>query len=408
MIRKFLVIIHQLLIRHGFQYSVIHLLLLSFSVIPQKVTPGQQLSSEQKLGLELVTRLHSGRDVVLAIDLTESVGINHEGRIRLRQIIEDSLKPGDSVYVVPFGSDVSSLQRASILYPLGTSIEFSNKNKENFNKVLQKVPLSANLKLQNTDIQQAEVTIYQGLAQLNQNRLQQNQPIKPQSVVWITDAPLLANSGNDWIETPANSPFRVKDSPESKERQAWLMALPMNKKELLIQNAQSKNYKLAVVDIAPTVQEFCTIAPGNKELCKVNPYLFGQLWLPTSILSIVLALVPFFLWHLIKLRKKWRIIVTSELNEDQKECRPLLPGKSFAIGEADSKCIDEIACPGSEVRAYLERRGNQIYLVPTKLAPIQWNGKEVNKRTRLTGNPIKLNCPDERSDNFYIKIKIRK
>lgn len=201
-------------------------------MIPQKVTPGQQLSSEQKLGLELVTRLHSGRDVVLAIDLTESVGINNEGRIRLRQIIEDSLKPGDSVYVVPFGSDVSSLQRASILYPLGASIEFSNKNKENFNKVLQKVPLSANLKLQNTDIQQAEVTIYQGLAQLNQNRLQQNQPIKPQSVVWITDAPLLANSANDWIETPANSPFRVKDSPESKERQAWLMALPMNKKEL--------------------------------------------------------------------------------------------------------------------------------------------------------------------------------
>ncbi len=67
------------------------------------VIPGQPLSSQQKLGLELVTRLHSGRDVVLAIDLTESVGINDEGRIRLRQIIEDSLKPGDSVYVVPFG-----------------------------------------------------------------------------------------------------------------------------------------------------------------------------------------------------------------------------------------------------------------------------------------------------------------
>jgi len=377
-------------------------------VIIQKVTPGQQLSPQQKIGLELVTRLHSGHDVVLAIDLTESVGINNEGRIRLRQIIEDSLKPRDSVYVVPFASDVILRKDGSYLYPLGIPIEFTSKSKDNIDKVLQRIPLSANLKLQNTDIQKAELTIYQGLAQLNQNRLQQNQPVKPQSVVWLTDAPLLTNSGNDWIETPANSSFRVKNSLQSKERQAWLKALPMNKKELLIQNAQSKDYKLAVVDIAPTVQEFCTIAPGNKELCKVNPYLFGQLWLPASVLSIVLALIPFLLLYLIKLRKKWRIIVTSELNEDEKECRPLLSGKSFAIGEADSKCIDEIACPGSEVRAYLERCGNQLYLVPTKLAPIQWNGKEINKRTRLTGNSIKLNCPDERSSDFYIEIKIKK
>lgn len=377
-------------------------------MIPQKVTPGQNLSSLQKTGLELVTHLHSGRDVVLAIDLTGSVGINDEGRIRLRQIVEDSLKPGDSVYVVPFASDVASLKGASILHPLGTPTEFSSKSKENIDKVLNKIPLSANLKLQNTDIQRAELTVYQGLAQLNQNRLQQNQSIKPQSVVWITDAPLSTNSGNEWIETPVNSPFRVKDSSESKERQAWLKALPINKKELLIQNAESKEYKLAVVDIAPNVQEFCTIAPGSKEFCKVNPYLFGQLWLPASILSIVLAFTPFLLWHLTKLRKKWRIIVTSDLNEEESECRPLVSGKSFAIGEADSKCIDEINCPGSEVRAYLERRGNQLYLVPTKLAPIQWNGRDVVKPTRLTGNPIKLNCPDDRSGDFYIKIKVKK
>ena len=372
------------------------------------VTPGQILSSQQKIGLELITRLHGGRDVVLAIDLTESVGINNEGRIRLRQIVEDSLKPGDSVYVVPFASDVSSLQSASNIYPLGTPIQFSSKSKENIDKVLQKIPLAANLKLQNTDIQRAELTVYQGLAQINQNRFQQNQPIKPQSVVWITDAPLLTHSGNDWIETPANSPFRVKNSSESQERQAWLKALPTHKKELSIQNAQSKDYKLAVVDIDPTVQEFCTIAPGNKEICKVNSYLFGQLWLPAFIFSILLAFVPFFLWHFVKLRQKWRVTVISDLNEDEKECRPLLPGKSFAIGESDSKCIDEIDCPGSEVRAYLERRGNQLYLVPTKLAPVEWNGKEINKPTCLTGHSIKLNCPDERSGDFYIRIKIKK
>jgi hypothetical protein len=44
-----------------------------------------------------VARLHGGHDVVLAIDLTESVGLNDEGRIRLRQIVEDSLRPGDPV-----------------------------------------------------------------------------------------------------------------------------------------------------------------------------------------------------------------------------------------------------------------------------------------------------------------------
>lgn len=41
-------------------------------MINQKVIPGQLLTPQQKIGLELVTRLHGGRDVVLAIDLTES------------------------------------------------------------------------------------------------------------------------------------------------------------------------------------------------------------------------------------------------------------------------------------------------------------------------------------------------
>jgi hypothetical protein len=42
------------------------------------------------------------------------------------------------------------------------------------------------------------------------------------------------------------------------------------------------------------------------------------------------------------------------------------------------------------------------------LAPVEWNGKEVNKPTCLTGSSIKLNCPDERSGDFYIRIKIKK
>lgn len=95
-----------------------------------RVTPGQPLTPQQQTGLELVARLHSERDVVLAIDLTESVGLNNEGRIRLRQIIEDSLKPGDSVYVVPFASNVAPLEGVSDLYPLGIPIEFNSKSKD--------------------------------------------------------------------------------------------------------------------------------------------------------------------------------------------------------------------------------------------------------------------------------------
>lgn len=369
------------------------------------VTPGQLLNPQQKIGLNLITYLHPGRDVVLAIDLTESVGMNNEGRLRLRQIVEDSLKNGDTVYVVPFASDTNSLKEITDLHPLGTAINFSNK--ETIEEILQKVPVSVNLKLQNTDIQQAELTIYRGLAQLNQNRIQQYQPIKPQSIVWITDAPLLTVSGKDWIETPTTSPFRSKDSPESKERQAWLNALPLQKRELIIKN-NNKNYKIAIVDLPPTVQEFCTIAPSGGNICKVNAYLFNQLWLPFILLVIALALLPFPLWNWLKLRQKWRFLVTSELYEEAKECRPLLPGKSLAIGEADAKSIDEIECPGSEVRAYLERRGNQLFLVPTQIAPIYCNGKEIRKRTRLTGSRIQLNCPNERSEDFYIQLKLKK
>ncbi len=372
-----------------------------------KISPGKQINSYQQTALKIIARFHGKRDVVLAIDLTESVGINNEGRIRLQQIIEKSLKPGDSVYIVPFAAEVTQLQGVSNLYPLGTPVEFNN-NQEIFDKIFQKIPLAADLKLQNTDIQQAELTIYQGLAQLNQNRLQQNQPIRAQSVIWVTDAPLLAKSGNDWIETPANSPFRVVDSTLSKERQAWISILPLNKRELTIENSASQQYKLAVVDIEPTVQEFCTIAPNSQEVCKVNSYLLSQLWLPSLLTAFGLVSLILLVNYLVSLRKKWRVSVSTDLEEYEKECRPLLPGKSLAIGQADSNCIDEIDCPGSEVRGYLERQGNQLYLVPTQLAPIQWNGKEVNKRTRLTGSSIKLNCPDSKDRDFYLNIKVKK
>ncbi|MFM6280742.1 MAG: VWA domain-containing protein, partial [Dolichospermum sp.] len=116
-----------------------------------------------------------------------------------------------------------------------------------------------------TDIQKAELTIYQGIAQINQNRLMKNQPIKPQSVVWVTDAPLGTKPGitsEIWIETPGDSPFRIAESPPSQERQKWIETLPLKERSRTIKNQDNKDYKLSVVDINPTVQEFCTPAPG--------------------------------------------------------------------------------------------------------------------------------------------------
>ncbi|MDB9458276.1 hypothetical protein [Dolichospermum circinale] len=112
-----------------------------------KISPGQPLTDIQKNGLQLVSLLTGGkRDVVLAIDVTESAGFNDQGRIRLRQIVTDSLKIGDSVYVVPFAQNLVFDDVISVENPLGTPIYFGQKNAENIDKVLAKIPEVLNVK----------------------------------------------------------------------------------------------------------------------------------------------------------------------------------------------------------------------------------------------------------------------
>lgn len=156
-------------------------------------------------------------------------------------------------------------------------------------KVIQASPLKSDPNLKNADIQQAELFVYQNLAQLNYCRLRENVPIRSQSVVWITDAPVLTKPGigsTMWIETPENSPFRQANSQESKLRWQWIQRLEPNKREREIPTVQNQVYKLIVVDISPTVPEICTPVPGNKEICQVTPYLIRQLWLPTLVVLI--------------------------------------------------------------------------------------------------------------------------
>jgi hypothetical protein len=377
-----------------------------------KITPGQPLTSTQKFGLELTGILSGGRDVVLAIDLTESVGLNDEGRIRLRQIVEDSLKPGDSVYVVTFAQNVDLSGVTSGVNQLGTSIYFSNKSQENIDQVLAKIPFVSDPNRYGTDIQRAELTIYQGIAQINQIRVSQNQLIKPQSVVWVTDAPLFTQAGISsqvWIETPADSPFRVSNSPESQERQAWMKALPLKVRSRSIITKDNKEYKLTVVDVAPTMQEFCTPAPGGQETCLVTPYLGRKLWLPGSIFLLIIASLSWTVGKIYRLQKRWQLIVDFEVTVQPEDQRCRLPNKKrIAIGEYDATCVDSIDCPGVEVRGYLERKGEKLYLVPTNSAPIFYQGTKVTSRTLISRSSFRINCPDNRQNDYEILIKVNK
>jgi len=350
--------------------------------------------------LELVALLQ-GRDVVLAIDLTESVDFNAEGRIRLSQIVQDSLEKGDTVYLVSF---------ASIVYPQDKAIVFQGR-KEDIQEILDAIPLQPDLKLRNTDIQKGELYIYQYLAGLNQCRLEAGRKIKPQSVVWITDAPLGTNSGADWIETPADSPFRDDNSWESQARRDWLNILPLKERSRRIVTGNREVYKLSVVDIPPTVQEFCTPAPGGKETCLVTPYLVQQLWLPTAILALGFMGCVLFLKQWLSWQKKWQVVVEYPETEQGEEqiCRLAVNGKINIGGGDDS--IDKIECAGEEVRGYLERKGNKLFLVPIPEGPaIYYNEREVTKRKRISGDSIRINCsdPSQRNRDSAITIEIKK
>ena len=369
------------------------------------VAVGQTLSSWQELGLKLVSRIYGGRDVIFAIDLTDSVGLNDEGRIRLTQIIQDSLHSGDTVYVVPFASEVNPL--ALEVNPLATGIKFRGK-KQDIAKILATVPFESNISLSNTDIQKAEAYIYPGLAQLNQCRLAALKGIKPQSVVWLTDAPLLTPQGitsDIWIETPASSPFRVADSPESVARANWIQALGLKERSIQIEGSNSRQYQLTVVDLNPQVQEFCTPIPGGKETCLVNSYLLKMLWLPTAIFFSIIVGSSISIKYLISLNKKWKLKI-SFTSDDTREQQIfyLKNQQKILIGEDN---IKSIFCPDNQMRGYLIRKGNSLYLNATETVPIYLSNRKITKRQKITTDYLTLNCPVA-GKNFEIVIKIIK
>jgi hypothetical protein len=321
----------------------------------RNVTPGEPLNTWQALGLRAVSKLQGSRDVVLAFDLTGSVGFNDEGRIRLKQIIKDSLRSGDRVYVVPFASDVNPLNPEENVFL--NPIIFTEKEAD-VDRILELFP-KEDLSLENTDIQRAEAFVYKGLAQQNQCRFSENERIKPQSIVWITDAPLLTEAGissDIWVETPADSPFRNKESSESKDRQQWLESLPLSKNTQKIVTNNNKNYDLSVVDIAPTVQEFCTPAPGGQVICSVNSYLLNQLWLPALLLLAGTIGLGFLLRYWLSLQQKWDMTFEIKGDENSIHHFKLKPGSTerLSVGSGFGS---------SEDWGYLQRRGNRLFHV---------------------------------------------
>lgn len=365
------------------------------------VTPSSHsLTSVQKMGLNVVSWFQ-GRDVVFAIDLTESVGLDDEGRIRLRQIIQDSLEKGDRVYLIPFASEVDPLSQTQV-------IEFSGKS-EDIDKILEAIPLEANITQRNTDIQRAEHIIYHELAKLNQCRLEKKTPVKPQSVVWLTDAPLktkIGISSDIWIETPKNSPYRQPNSIESQERQKWLEKLPLDYRSQNI-----GNYKLTVVDIPPNVQEFCTPVPGGKETCLVTPYLIPKLWLPSVIVILgVISVIGLSIWGIrrtMSLKREWKLTITTSQDQDDDILPPrfLSHQESLSIGGGE-----DIDCLIGDIRGYLQRKGNRLYLDPVLNGwPIVYQGEEIKqkKEIQILTNTIQLSCPNGQQD-FEIMIKLER
>lgn len=373
------------------------------------IAPGKPVKSWQQFGLDLASRIYGGRDVVIAIDLTESVGLNTEGRLRLTQIIEDSLQSGDTVYLVPFAGRVNPLQPEVNPLMLSTGIEFKRKP-EVIEQILDVLPFESEISLRNTDIQRAELFAYQGLAQLNQCRLQNKVAPKPQSIIWLTDAPLLTEAGIDsatWIETPAASPFRRRDSQASKDRTSWLNALPIKERSQIITTDNNGTYELSVVDMPPTVQEFCTPAPGGKETCLVTPYLVKLLLFPTLFLIIVLGLVGWGTKRFISLNKRWRVKVRY-VSDDEREAKScyLKHKQKIIIGDNGTNAI---FCPGEDIRGYLIRRGNKIYLKPTNNGTLLYGDRLVEKEIEITRTSFTLNCPFEdkrRQQDFEIDLKV--
>ncbi|HEY9701021.1 MAG TPA: hypothetical protein V6C58_01150, partial [Allocoleopsis sp.] len=63
---------------------------------------------------------------------------------------------------------------------------------------------------------------------------------------------------------------------------------------------------------------------------------------------------------------------------------------------------------GGEVRGYLERQGLNLYITSLNNGDkIEYNGTEVTKKTQITSDKFRINCPTGNKD-FEINITLKK
>ncbi|WP_448532678.1 VWA domain-containing protein [Parathermosynechococcus lividus] len=347
------------------------------------VLGNRPLSPLQQKGLDWV-QLWGGRDVALAIDLTESVGLNDSGRLHLRHIVEQTLNKGDTIHIIPFATTARS--------PI--TIEYQGE--QDIPKILEVIPMDAGPE-RGTDIQCAELYVYRYLAQLNQRQLQQQQPIKAQSVIWLTDAPLNIPQGESqrWTEAP-NSPCGIHNSPRADERSQWLGTLPMTQRSI-----QPGQFQLTVVDIPPTVQEFCTPKPGGGEVCLVNSYLWGQLWWQLLLVSLLGMVVGsgglFFFIRWLRQQLPWTVTVAVG---DQEYRFPLKHAGKIGLGELVSGSLYFVSLPCSEAVGFLLRQHNTLRIGTVHPAKLTYRGQQIY--TNVNGQEIDTNVFVPRNNEFVI------
>lgn len=112
--------------------------------------------------------------------------------------------------------------------------------------------------------------------------------------------------------------------------------------------------------------------------------------------------------YLITLNKKWKLKISFPTEDSQEEQTCYLKNKQqIAIGH---NSLNSIACPGEEIRGYLQRKGNRLYLIPTKTEPIFYREQEVLNPIKIERNSFRFNCPSlaNNQQDFDINIRIIK
>ncbi len=92
------------------------------------------------------------------------------------------------------------------------------------------------------------------------------------------------------------------------------------------------------------------------------------------------------------MQKKRGLILDFKVNSDPEDQKCRLPNNNrIAISEFDSNCVDSIECPGQEIKAYLVRKGEKLYLEPTNLVDIYYNRRKIDFGIVVSSSLFRLN-----------------